>query len=92
MVSQLSSLWLIGPSRSGKTTRLAAEFQQWVKEQRRDRAPRPDKAHHPAGLTPSALVLAANDDCRRQLGGFAGGDHPGNLSGDLQDAPGLYRR
>ncbi|MGD2180231.1 recombinase family protein [Lusitaniella coriacea] len=56
---QLSSLWITGSTRSGKTTRLVEEFSRWVRQQ-----PLPKRA---ATLTPSLLVLAANNENRRTL-------------------------
>ncbi len=50
-----TSLWLTGSARSGKTTRLIAEFQTWLARQ---------AATSPA---PTALVFAANDDNRWEL-------------------------
>jgi hypothetical protein len=49
--------WFVGSTRSGKTKHLVQAFEQWS-QQRRD---------FPAALGPSALILAANDDNRRDL-------------------------
>ncbi len=65
------SIWITGSTRSGKTTRLVAQFRQWVDQKRwsnqffrsvslmsrRDRT-----------MAPAILVFAANDDNRRDLG------------------------
>ena len=57
-----SSLWITGISRTGKTTRLVAEFSSWVRQQllKPKRKATPD-------LTAAALVFAANNQNRRQL-------------------------
>lgn len=60
----LSSIWIAGLTRSGKTTRLVSEFQQWVRERLRV-SKHSIKNNRP--LTPTILVLAANDDNRRNL-------------------------
>jgi hypothetical protein len=66
----LSSIWIVGLTRSGKTTRLVNEFQQWVREKLRV-SNRPTKSHSlryvDRPLTPTILVVAANDDNRRNL-------------------------
>ena len=49
-----------GSSRSGKTTRLVEEFRDWVTLQR--------KTNDRADLPAAALVLAANDDNKRETG------------------------
>ncbi|MEC4988246.1 MAG: recombinase family protein [Oscillatoria sp. PMC 1068.18] len=58
------SIWITGTTRSGKTTRLVGEFQKWVENQRR-RYRR--VANSGEQLAPAILVLAANDDNRREL-------------------------
>ncbi|MCU0535241.1 MAG: recombinase family protein, partial [Hydrococcus sp. Prado102] len=68
----LSSIWIAGLTRSGKTTRLVSEFQQWVRERLRvgDRSIKSDSLRGASAdrlLTPTILVLAANDDNRRNL-------------------------
>ncbi len=52
--------WIVGPTRSGKTTQLVKEFSQWV---------RGKLSKRPLGgqLSPAVLVFAANDDNRREL-------------------------
>ena len=52
--------WIVGPTRSGKTTQLVKEFSQWV---------RGKISKRPLGgqLSPAVLVFAANDDNRREL-------------------------
>jgi hypothetical protein len=62
----LSSIWIIGSTRSGKTTRLVSEFQQWVRERLR-LSKHSIKNNRDRLLTPTILVLAANDDNRRYL-------------------------
>lgn len=61
---QPDAFWFTGPTRSGKTNRLVAQFQLWVQPEgqplrakRRDRSP----------ASPTVLVFAANDDSRRDL-------------------------
>ena len=54
-----NSVWIVGPSRSGKTTRLVEQFCRWVQNHR---APHPKLP-----LEPAVLLLAANDDNRREL-------------------------
>jgi hypothetical protein len=60
----LASIWIAGLTQSGKTTRLVSEFQQWVREKLRV-SKNSIKNNRP--LTPTILVLAANDDNRRNL-------------------------
>lgn len=70
----LDSVWIIGPSRSGKTTRLVTQFCTWV-ESVRDRQQQLYTQHKgvrtPQRLLqqsePAVLVFAANDDNRREL-------------------------
>ncbi len=57
-----SSLWIVGSSRSGKTTRLVDEFTHWVSEKNRFCA-----IYGGQPLASSCLVFAANDDNRREL-------------------------
>lgn len=73
------SLWINGPSRSGKTNRLVQQFCRWVssevspKELLHTQNPRPkNRETIPKQLylhqtAPAVLVLAANDDNRREL-------------------------
>ncbi|MFP4299488.1 MAG: recombinase family protein [Spirulinaceae cyanobacterium] len=49
--------WFFGPACSGKTERLVQAFKRWSEKQKT----------FPATETPSALILAANDDNRRDL-------------------------
>ena len=73
------SVWIVGSSRSGKTTRLVEQFCSWVQSQidsrrqvyssrqmrsnRKTLPKRPDVQQSEAGV----LVFAANDDNRREL-------------------------
>lgn len=52
-----SPRWFVGPTRSGKTERLVRAFQQWSQQQQ----------DYSGAMPPQALVLAANDDNRRDL-------------------------
>lgn len=49
--------WFMGSTGSGKTTHLVQAFEQWSQQQRQDATT----------FVPNALVLAANDDNRRDL-------------------------
>lgn len=51
------ALWIIGSTRSGKTTHLSNQFRDWVKQQ----------LPNLPTLTPAILVFAANNDNRRNL-------------------------
>lgn len=65
MVPSLS-LWITGTTRTGKTSRLVAEFRNWVKKQltvRRSQA----KQSPLTNLASTVLVFAANNHNRRQL-------------------------
>ena len=71
----LNSIWIIGPSRSGKTTRLITQFCTWVQSVR-DRQQQFYTQKHKGVRTPqhllkqsepAVLVFAANDDNRREL-------------------------
>ena len=76
----ISSLWLTGTSRTGKTSRLVDEFSNWVRKQLfRSRRAKPS-LHLPLGnslpqspksspqnLATAILVFAANNQNRRQL-------------------------
>ncbi|MEG3438463.1 recombinase family protein [Pannus brasiliensis CCIBt3594] len=55
-------IWIEGTTRAGKTTRLVEEFRRWV-PRRRD----PNDPLYPTDLPPAVLVLAANDDNKREL-------------------------
>ncbi|MGK7928963.1 MAG: recombinase family protein [Spirulina sp.] len=57
------SLWIVGTTRSGKTTRLVQEFRQWL---RGKHSPTLSKEKLQP-ITPAILVFAANDDNRRNL-------------------------
>ncbi|MDZ8027362.1 MAG: recombinase family protein [Nostoc sp. DedQUE11] len=74
------SIWIVGTSRSGKTTRLIEQFCSWVehkntytdsfytKKQGREKADNVPKFLYLKPTEPGVLVLAANDDNRRELG------------------------
>lgn len=73
--SNLTSLWIVGNTKSGKTTRLIDEFSQWVKKQ--NLPPNKPKSkgkrllssfsQDSLTITPTILVFAANNENRRQL-------------------------
>ena len=64
-----NSIWITGSTRSGKTTQLVAQFQQWLAQglvpatSRRFVSP----SRRRSLMTPAILVFAANDDNRRDL-------------------------
>ncbi|MEW5860145.1 MAG: recombinase family protein, partial [Cyanobacteriota bacterium] len=64
MLTQSQTIWIVGPTRSGKTTRLVNLFCQWVERGQhrgsRRKAGRREQA-------PTILVFAANDDNRSEL-------------------------
>lgn len=66
-----NSIWITGSTRTGKTTRLVSQFQQWVEEglgnamQISRSASRMNRRQHK--MTPAILVFAANDDNRRDM-------------------------
>ncbi|WP_341528715.1 recombinase family protein [Nostoc sp. UHCC 0302] len=74
------SLWIVGTSRSGKTARLVEQFCNWVqpenkyiesfytKNLRLEKAGQTSKFLYLQPTEPGVLVLAANDDNRRELG------------------------
>ncbi|MBN3959718.1 recombinase family protein [Nostoc sp. NMS8] len=74
------SVWIVGTSRSGKTARLVEQFCNWVKSENQyiesfytKKTGRKKTGHVPEFLylkqtEPGVLVLAANDDNRRELG------------------------
>jgi hypothetical protein len=74
------SVWIVGTSRSGKTARLVEQFCRWVepknqhsksfytKKQRREKDDKVPKFLDIKPTEPGVLVLAANDDNRRELG------------------------
>jgi hypothetical protein len=57
------SLWIVGTSRTGKTSRLVEEFYRWVRGQQ----VKPKSKILPANLTSAILVFAANNQNRRGL-------------------------
>ncbi|MCC5642198.1 recombinase family protein [Nostoc sp. CHAB 5824] len=74
------SVWIVGTSRSGKTARLVEQFCNWVQPEKQHtesfytkKQGRKKGGHVPEFLylkqtEPGVLVLAANDDNRRELG------------------------
>ncbi len=66
MFVKLTSLWIEGTTRTGKTTQLVKNFFYWVKEKNHNRSLSPIQSitHN---LASSVLVLSANDDNRRKL-------------------------
>ncbi|MEH2275131.1 MAG: recombinase family protein [Nostoc sp.] len=73
------SVWIVGTSRSGKTARLVEQFCSWVqpekhsesfytKKQREKKGVRIPEFLYLKQTEPGVLVLAANDDNRRELG------------------------
>ncbi|MBN3890642.1 MAG: recombinase family protein [Nostoc sp. JL31] len=74
------SVWIVGTSRSGKTARLVEQFCNWVTSEKEytesfytKKTGRKKTGHVPEFLylkqtEPGVLVLAANDDNRRELG------------------------
>ena len=56
-------IWISGTSRTGKTSRLVAEFSNWVRKQ----IVRPKNRKSPQNLASAVLVFAANNQNRRQL-------------------------
>ncbi|MFN6561072.1 MAG: recombinase family protein [Nostoc sp. ChiSLP01] len=74
------SIWIVGTSRSGKTTRLVEQFCSWVKpkntyiesfytkNQGREKGDNVSKFIYLKPTEPGVLLLAANDDNRRELG------------------------
>ncbi|MGB5961671.1 MAG: recombinase family protein [Coleofasciculaceae cyanobacterium] len=63
-----NSIWITGSTRSGKTTQLVAQFQQWIAQGVVQAMPRRFVSSHRRSLiTPAILVFAANDDNRRDL-------------------------
>lgn len=72
-------LWIVGASRSGKTTRLVKQFCSWVQSENKshelfytkNRGLKKSETRQNLALNqtePLILVLAANDDNRRELG------------------------
>ncbi|MEH2394998.1 MAG: recombinase family protein [Nostoc sp.] len=74
------SVWIVGTSRSGKTARLVEQFCNWVQPEKqliesfytkkpgRKKAERIPEFLYLKQTEPGVLVLAANDDNRRELG------------------------
>lgn len=62
---QSNAIWITGPTRSGRTTRLVELFKEWVQKGRQPRHRKGKSGRYPA--SPSILVFAANDDNRREL-------------------------
>ncbi|MDZ8185258.1 MAG: recombinase family protein [Nostoc sp. ChiSLP02] len=74
------SVWIVGTSRSGKTARLVEQFCSWVepknkyielfytKNNGREKGGNASKFLYLKPTEPGVLVLAANDDNRRELG------------------------
>jgi hypothetical protein len=61
------SIWITGPTRSGKTTALVKEFSNWVKETlSRRKKVKLSRVSSPQ-LTSAVLVFAANDDNKQNL-------------------------
>ncbi|MCC0175606.1 recombinase family protein [Waterburya agarophytonicola K14] len=58
-----SPLWISGTSRTGKTSRLVAEFSHWVRKQ----LVQPKAKASPQNLANAVLVFAANNQNRREL-------------------------
>jgi len=56
------SIWIAGTSRTGKTSRLIAEFSSWVRKQLVN-----SKTKVPQNLATAVLVFAANNQNRRKL-------------------------
>ncbi len=73
------SVWIVGPSRSGKTTRLVEHFQLWVERRTKQVSTRRQMRSNQNELSkvlprlnlqqndPAVLIFAANDDNRREL-------------------------
>ena len=62
--NSFSSLWIKGTTRTGKTSRLVQEFSKWVRHQLIEKQSRNRPQDN---LTSAVLVLAANNNNRRQL-------------------------
>lgn len=63
----ISSLWIIGTSRTGKTTRLVAEFSTWAKTKIKKTRGKSKKNQNLDKSNSAVLVFAANDDNKRDL-------------------------
>ena len=57
------AIWITGTSKSGKTSRLVAEFSEWV----RNKLTKYSKTSPQQNLSATVLVLAANNHNRREL-------------------------
>ncbi len=65
-----NSIWITGSTFSGKTTRLVAQFRQWVEQKRWSNQifrPVSPISRRDRRMAPAILVFAANDDNRRDL-------------------------
>ena len=65
-LSSSTPIWITGFSRSGKTTRLVTEFQNWVEKQLFTRK-RSSPQQGTSPLADGVLIFAANEDNRRNL-------------------------
>ncbi|HHP7231071.1 MAG TPA: recombinase family protein [Xenococcaceae cyanobacterium] len=63
MPENLASLWITGTTKTGKTSRLIAEFSKWVRKQLTSA----NQSSLKPNLSATALVLAANNQNRRVL-------------------------
>jgi len=61
------SVWIVGSTRTGKTTRLVERFCQWLQAGDRQQSVWGRQRLYPHQGEPAVLVLAANDDNRREL-------------------------
>jgi hypothetical protein len=66
MSVKLTSLWIEGTTRTGKTSQLIREFCRWV-QQKRDHQTLSSVQSITQNLASSVLILSANDDNRRDL-------------------------
>ena len=64
---RMISTWINGTTRSGKTTRLVEEFSRWLAAPHKTSPKASHQATIASPLTPPILVLAANDDSKREL-------------------------
>ncbi|MBE9020185.1 recombinase family protein, partial [Chroococcidiopsidales cyanobacterium LEGE 13417] len=64
---RIISVWMVGSTRSGKTTRLVEQFCTWLQAGDRQQSPERRQRLYPHQGEPAVLVLAANDDNRREL-------------------------
>ncbi|MFB8791227.1 MAG: recombinase family protein [Potamolinea sp.] len=67
----LESIWITGSSRSGKTTKLVTLFRQWVGDEllqsKQSYRSVSGRTWHDRRKVPAMLILAANDDNRRDF-------------------------